>query len=99
MVSFDLADATAAAFESQLNQTFSLKSGQGELTLKLVEVQPLGPAARPGGAFSLSFLGEPGPFLPQATYRLTHPALGALDVFLVPLGPKNGANVYEAVFA
>jgi hypothetical protein len=99
MVSFDLADATAATFEPRLQETFSLKGGQGHLTLKLVKVQPLGPSGRQGGAFSLSFLGEPGPFLPQATYRLDHPVLGALDIFLVPLGPKNGGNAYEAVFA
>jgi hypothetical protein len=46
----------------------------------------------------LTFLSPPGPFLPQAIYPLLHPAFEALELFLVPLGPKDGGNSYEAVF-
>jgi len=46
----------------------------------------------------LTFLSPPGPFLPQAIYPLQHPAFEALDLFLVPIGPKDGGNGYEAVF-
>jgi hypothetical protein len=36
--------------------------------------------------------------VPQGTYRVRHPALGALGIFVVPLGPKNGGNQYEVIF-
>jgi len=44
------------------------------------------------------FLSPRGPFLPQAIYPLANPALGTLEIFLVPLGPQGDANSYEAVF-
>jgi hypothetical protein len=53
---------------------------------------------RKGGAFALTFMSPPGPFLQQSTYPLEHPALGTLELFIVPLGPKAGGNSYEAVF-
>jgi hypothetical protein len=31
-------------------------------------------------------------------YRLEHPELGVLDIFLVPLGPEEGRMRYEAIF-
>lgn len=36
--------------------------------------------------------------LPQAIYPLSHPTLGAFDLFLVPLQQRRGAFLYEAVF-
>ena len=53
---------------------------------------------RDGGAFSLTLQSAPGPFLPQATYPIAHPKLGTLEMFIVPLGPKNGGNQYEVIF-
>jgi hypothetical protein len=96
----DIATLTAADFEPHLQDEFQITSPTGEptLSLKLVEFHRLGRASRPDGAFSLLFLSPPGPIYPQATYPLTHAALGTLDVFLVPLGPTDGGNRYEAVF-
>jgi hypothetical protein len=54
------------------------------------------PARR--GPFSLIFRGPRAPLLPQRTYRLAHPALGAFDLFLVPIGPDQDGQCYEAVF-
>ena len=34
-------------------------------------------------------------FVPQATYPIEHPALGKLELFIVPLGPKKDGNSYE----
>jgi len=50
----------------------------------------------PGGRapFSLVFQGGPTPPVPQRIHRVEHRALGALEVFLVPIGPDR----YEAVF-
>jgi len=88
---------TVDDFEPRLQQEFHLQA-PNELTLKLVEVRRLGQAMREGGAFSLLFVSARGAFLPQATYELTHPELGTLELFIVPVGPAAGGNGYEAVF-
>jgi hypothetical protein len=53
-------------------------------------------AREPGGRapFSLVFQAGPAPPLPQRIHRVEHAALGALAIFLVPVGPGR----YEAVF-
>ena len=51
----------------------------------------------PGQDFSLIFTSTTHR-LTQATFRLTHPALGEIDVFLVPLQPDARGPIYEAVF-
>jgi Domain of unknown function (DUF6916) len=94
----DIAQLTAADFEPRIADEFRVPAPAGEIPLKLVEVRRLGKGLRQGDAFSLTFLSPPGPFLPQAIYPLQHPAFEALDLFLVPLGPKDGGNGYEAVF-
>jgi hypothetical protein len=48
--------------------------------------------------FSLVFRGGPDPPLQQRIYCLEHEQLGALDLFLVPLGPDAAGQRYEAVF-
>jgi hypothetical protein len=93
-----IATATADDFSLCLNDTFRLQAGDGELTLTLVEVRPLGTALRPGGAFALLFVAAEGPSLRQAVYALKHASLGRLDIFLVPIGPVAGGAGYEAVF-
>jgi hypothetical protein len=44
------------------------------------------------------FRGPTGPILPQRIYRLRHPVMGELDLFLVPIGPDGEGMRYEAVF-
>jgi hypothetical protein len=97
--SADIRNLTAADFEARLREGFHLQAPDRALTLELAEVRRLGQAVRDGGAFSLQFVSAPGPFLPQAIYPLTHPVLGTFDLFIVPIGPANGGNGYEAVFA
>ena len=58
-----------------------------------------GPDGQERRQFSVIFEGPPTPVLPQATYTLAHPALDALELFLVPLGPGAGGMRYEAAFA
>jgi hypothetical protein len=94
----DIAQLTAADFEPRIDDDFRIPTPAGEIALKLVEVRVLGKALRQGGAFALTFMSPSGPFLPQAIYPVQHAALGTLDLFLVPLGPKDGGNSYEAVF-
>jgi hypothetical protein len=98
MSAVDLATLNADTFEPRRQDGFCVGLRDGELELTLAEVKRLGTALREGGAFSLLFVAKTGPALPQAIYRLTHPALGALDIFLVPIGPVAGGAGYEAVF-
>jgi hypothetical protein len=97
MTAADLRKLTKSDFEARKDETFVLRAQQ-ELPLKLKHVRPLGESGRPGGAFSLWFVSEPGPFLPQAIYPLEHPQMGRLEIFLVPLGPRDGGNLYESIF-
>ncbi len=62
------------------------------------------PAAAPPGdhgrlPFSLLFRGPDRLRLHQATHPITHDALGAFDLFLVPVGLGPGGAEYEAVFS
>jgi hypothetical protein len=96
--SLDIATLSVDDFETHLNDTFELSSPGGIVPLKLVQTASAGQALRKGGAFSLLFQAPAGPFLPQAIYPLRHPALGTLEIFLVPVGPVPGGNGYHAVF-
>jgi hypothetical protein len=93
-----LNDLTIASFIPRLGETFTLSTPAGVLNLVLAEVEDVG-QGQARRAFSLRFVGPGQPILPQAIYRFDNPALGSLDIFLVPLGPKDGGIQYEAVFA
>lgn len=92
---------THESFAAELGSEFRLPiAGRGSLLLTLAEATALG-SARPGGPrspFSLVFRGPPAPVLPQRTYRLEHDRLGALEIFIVPIGPDALGMRYEAIF-
>lgn len=81
-------------------QQFELDAGDGgSLPVALVEANAL--TTHPGAVrapFSLVFEGPALPLLPQATYGLAHPAVGSLDIFLVPVARSPTGIRYEAVF-
>ena len=89
-------------FASRLNQIFTIRlEGMEPIDLELVLVTERGQGFRPGARqpFSLHFLGPvSSQYLLQNMYRLEHPEMGALDIFLVPLGPEEGRMRYEAIF-
>jgi hypothetical protein len=91
----DLETLTVAEFAALEGDRFRLAPTDAPaFDVTLVEVRAI--AREPGGRapFSLVFQGGPTPPLPQRIHRVEHPDLGALDVFLVPVG----ADRYEAVF-
>lgn len=94
---------TIATFAPHVNETYRAVVGPGAaVELELIEARALARSS-PGqdrGPFSLIFRGPPGDHLPQAIYRLEHEALGALDIFLVPLGPEGDpkGHHYQAIF-
>ena len=49
--------------------------------------------------FSVFFQGPASPWLRQGMHMLQHAQMQRVDLFLVPLGPREGRMVYEAVFA
>lgn len=87
-------DFTAAVFEPHLQTTFTLAEPRVDMVLAEVNA-PNGATSRP---FTLIFRG-PGNFaLPQQIYSMNHAGLGELELFLVPVGPREGSMQYEAVF-
>jgi len=100
----DLAALTHHDFTPHAGSTFDLITEDAltvPLELSEVKARNQTSGAEDGGRqpFSLLFVaGTDAPILSQRLYRLDHASLGALDLFLVPIGPKNGAMQYEAVF-
>lgn len=91
---------TLARFAPLVGSGFTLwLDDETQLPARLVEARR-GGAAAPGGRqpFSLTFEAPPEPALPQHIYRLQHPQLEALDLFLVPVARTGTGLHYEAVF-
>ena len=95
----DLATLRLDDFASHLEADFEMQTTGGGLPLKLVKADPAGASGREGGAFSLLFTAPSGTSLPQAIYPVRHPALGVMEIFLVPIGPLRGGSGYQAIFA
>lgn len=91
---------TRTAFEECRGATFRVDAGSGGLTeFELVEVRALQPNADANGRpFSLMFRGPAVPVLPQKMYLMEHERLGALTVFVVPVGRDAAGVLYEAIF-
>jgi hypothetical protein len=98
----DVGEATAADFTRRLGEAFALTAPDGEgLALRLVEVTPHPHAPPTPGrrrGFSIVFVSDRPRHLPQSIYRLEHDGLGTLELFLVPIGTRDGGIAYEAVF-
>jgi hypothetical protein len=97
----DLSALTVEDFAATVDRPYALDLGAAG-TIELVLRSATATTATPGAPrepFSLLFVGPADPLLPQATFLLTHPTLGELPVFLVPVGQDAGGVRYEAVFA
>ena len=93
---------TIQDFASHQNEDFALELENAGLSLKmkLIEVSEIG-SPKPQEkrrAFALVFLGPSDYPLNQQIYRLTHPKMRELNLFLVPIGPNQEGLQYEAVF-
>jgi hypothetical protein len=93
---------TEEEFRQQLNTPFRVQVNAPkpiDLTLVAVEPRPIDTTEEQGmERFSVFFLGSPEFLLPQATYRLAHPAMGEFDVFLVAIEKEPQGYRYEAVY-
>ena len=93
---------TVETFEPHIGTSFwaEFPSG-GKVELRLVRAAKVmeSEAARlDRHPFSLFFVGPKSFLLQQSTYHLTHAAMDALDIFIVPVGQKADTYEYEAVF-
>lgn len=88
----------AATFRAHLDTTFIASDGGRVVPLRLAEVAG---ERITGGLeqFSLYFHGPADRQLPQGTYAIAHDALGALALFIVPIGANRERVVYEACFS
>jgi hypothetical protein len=100
-MSVDLSKLTSDDFKPHINQKFRLHhDGPQELTLELLSVTEVGHEPGPDEkrinrrAFSLVFGGSPEWFADQGIYRLEHPEIGIMDVFMVPIERQK----YEVIF-
>ena len=56
------------------------------------------PAPEVRAPFSLIFTGPPQPIFQQGTYRLEHPELPVLELFVVPVTPGADGARYQVIF-
>jgi hypothetical protein len=93
---------TAADFAAHLHETFTIQLVDGQpYPLELSAVEEHGQPYQPGERTPFSLLfhhPRTDAYLPQQIYRLEHPHMGAIEIFLVPLGPDAAGMRYEAVF-
>lgn len=87
---------TLADFEPRVGASFEIATDFGVQALVLVAAQELPHSPREGGGFKLEFSGPAEPRLPQAIYAFPIAALH--DIFIVPVGLKDGGIRYEAIF-
>jgi hypothetical protein len=95
---------TVETFAPAVGDRFVLDHDGGRLALELIEAQPIEAGAPAAGAdglrtpFSLLFRGPLDPALPQRIYPLRHDAIGALDIFIVPVARTAAGVEYQAIF-
>ncbi len=93
---FDLAELGPQHFDDLIGTRIAIVDSDLAFTLQAVD-RFRSPSPR-GQAFSLTFAAPPNTRGTQGTYRLVHPQLGELAIFLVPIAPADGHPLFEAVF-
>ena len=96
---------TLGQFESLLNKQFAIHV-DGDKTVDMVLIEARGLPAQPGRdgqppkrqPFALLFRGPRAFVLPQRIYEVEEASLGKLGIFLVPIGPDDSGQRYEAIF-
>jgi hypothetical protein len=92
---------TEEDFAKCVNQTCQVHHGSDRLEMQLVECRKLSVPGRSGGLrvpFALLFRGPKTPVLPQRMYQFDFEPLGAVEIFIVPVGPDEAGMRYEAIF-
>lgn len=94
-----LENITHKVFESILGETIDLKAGESCFQAKVDSVNLM--RENPGQTrqpFSIELLADNTDNFGQQIYELSHPALGDVSLFVVPLGPEEKGMRYQIVF-
>ena len=95
----ELDKVTCEQFSACLNQDFEIVFTDGTLPVKLSEARPWGVRAESiREPFSLAFVVDRALRLPQGTYKMRHPQLGEMEIFLVQVAADRTSSTFEAVF-
>jgi len=98
----DLSTVTIKDFQACLGQIFVVSPEQGEaLSLELIQIKPIGkfdPEVDARQPYSLLFRGPAETILPQHLYQIKNRTLGENVLFLVPIGPDESGQLYDATF-
>jgi hypothetical protein len=91
---------TIDLFSDKVGQAWTIDEPQAPpLELTLIEAQALRNYAKLAREpFSLLFTTRGDFVLPQRIYGLRHATLGAMELFLVPVGREGDVTTYQAVF-
>ncbi len=96
-----IAEYTIGLFQPLLGQEFRIGEGENAIPAALIDVANLREAQGAGRLsrqFSLIWRGPRQALLSQGIHPVRHPTLGALELFLVCIGPDAEGMRYEAVF-
>ena len=89
---------TIDMFSAHMGSKFLMRYGDSQTAaLELTSATDVGSSPRQA-QFSLVFLGPVDAPAAQGIYRIEHERLGALDLFLVPIGRDKSGLSYEAIF-
>ena len=97
-------ESSGRYFRTLICQTLTACTPEGvTVELRLDAVNLLGPngsmnGIEPGDSFALQFSGPREHVLPPAIAELTPSGAQPMEIFVVPVGPREGRMEYEAVF-
>lgn len=91
-------DDFKACLNRPLDVHFSESAAISSVVTRVTDLNSYSPLERPAFSVELQTTGDMT-VRPQGIYRINHPVINGLDVFLVPIGMDNNGMKYEAVFS
>ena len=86
-------------FSSLVGSELDVRAYDQQARLKLKEAKPIkSPSPRATQPFHLVLSAPPAWRVPQGLFRVTHPQLGEIELFAVPIGPDGDGFCYEVIF-
>ena len=89
-------------FHPHKSTKFSIQCGDESVPheMELIDIEELKNSRMEGQnkGFVLTFRSLSNGILPQKIYTLSHEILGEVQIFMVPIGPDEKGQRYEAVF-
>jgi hypothetical protein len=102
METYNLSLVESADFKSCLNQALDVDFSESlpisSVITRVTDLNSYSPLERSAFSVELQTVGDMT-MRPQGIYRINHPVMNTLDVFLVPIGWDENGMKYEAVFS